>query len=72
MRDSCAVNGGAATRAAAVLSIVAAADDIQPPNAARPNPSRAIATRAPSPPTILVNQPRARIKARNLGRTSDQ
>jgi membrane fusion protein, type I secretion system len=39
------------------------ADDIQPPNATRPNPSRAIATRAPSPPTIHVNHPRARITA---------
>ena len=37
-------------------------DDIQPPNATRPNPSRAIATRAPLPPTIVVN-PRTRIRA---------
>jgi membrane fusion protein, type I secretion system len=38
-------------------------DDFQPPNAARSNPSRAIATRAPSPPTLYVNQPRARLQA---------
>jgi HlyD family secretion protein len=38
-------------------------DDFQPPNAARSNPSRAIATRAPSPPALYVNQPRARLQA---------
>lgn len=38
-------------------------DDIQPPNGTRPNPGRALATRAPLPPTILVNQPRSRIRA---------
>jgi HlyD family secretion protein len=38
-------------------------DDFQPSNAARSNPGRAIATRAPSPPALYVNQPRSRLQA---------